>query len=241
MKKTRLRDIYIEFLNHPDNWVFIVPTIIGTAYLGYTGWQWMDLFWLLVGWAIFLPQEYLTHVYILHADAPNSEKIYRWMYRLHYGHHDLPKRHDLMYIPLWLTLPMLAINVALFLMIFPEPRMVIASLIGLFVGYLVFEWTHLSYHMPYVPKSRIGDELRRRHLMHHYFNEQYWYAVSIPASLLDYLFGTMKSRNEVVRSNTCFSLSLPPDHPFILKARAHFAEPPFDDSNKSCLGERCEK
>ncbi len=241
MKKIRLSDIHIEFLKHPDNWVFIVPVIIGTVYLGYTGWQWTDLFWVLVGWMIFLPQEYLTHVYILHAKVPNSERIFRWMYRLHYGHHDLPKRHDLMYIPLWLTLPMLAINIALFLALFSEPRTVIASLIGLFIGYLVFEWTHLFYHMPYSPKTRIGNEMRRRHLMHHHFNEKYWYAVSFPALPLDSLFGTMKDRDEVARSETCFSLSLLPEHPFILKAREHFAEHSKGDSNDPCLVERSKK
>lgn len=241
MKKTRLSDTYIEFLKHPDNWFFIVLAIIGTAYLGYSGWQWMDLIWILVGWMIFLPQEYLTHVYILHAKVPNSERLYRWMYRLHYGHHDLPKRHDLMYMPLWLTLPMLAINITLFLALFSEPRTAITALIGLLIGYLVFEWTHLLYHMPYVPKTRIGNEMRRRHLMHHYLNENYWYTVSFPALPLDNLFGTMKHRDEVARSKTCSSLYLPPDHPFILKARECFSKYSSGDDDNTQLGEQCGK
>lgn len=241
MKNMRIIDIHFEFLKHPDNWVFLIPAVLGMSYLGFTGFQWIDLLWFLAGWLIFLPQEYFTHVYILHAKIPNSESLYRWMYRLHFGHHDQPKRHDLMYIPLWLTLPMLAVNMMLFIAVLPEPRAVIATLAGLFIGYLVFEWSHLFCHVAYVPKTKIGNEVRRRHLMHHYLNEKYWYSVSIPALPLDQLFGTMKHRDEVERSETRFWLGLAFDHPFILKARKHFAKHSGNESFNSHFKESCEK
>ena len=95
--RVSLADVGLEFVSHPDNWVFLGLALgIAAGWLA-SGPELRDLLWLGVGWLVFVPQEYFTHVHLLHAPIPRTLRLYIGMYRLHYGHHDHPRRHDLMY------------------------------------------------------------------------------------------------------------------------------------------------
>ena len=59
---------------------------------------------LAIGWGCYLVQEYIAHVWIFHMKAPKNRTFYRLLYRLHMGHHDDPKRLDILITPLWLSL-----------------------------------------------------------------------------------------------------------------------------------------
>jgi hypothetical protein len=235
-RRSRLLDVHREFLSHVDNWVFIVPALAIAIGLLANQPAWSDLLWLACGVLLFIPQEYFTHVYVLHAPLPSRLRAYLWMYRLHYGHHDHPRRHDLMYMPLWLTLPMLAANVGLFWLITPDQRAFFAAFGGALVGYIVFEWSHLLCHVPYVPTSRVWKHVRTQHLLHHFADEQRGFSVA-PWSLgMDAL---MASRNDPKRrSANCRHLGLPADHPWLDIARQRFAANTNGDEAASRLWQR---
>jgi len=228
-KNLSLLNIAKEFFSYKEHWIFILPAMGIIAYwlllsIQY-GFSSSSLVYFILGWLIFLPQEYLTHIYVLHAPMPKKNKwFYTHWYRLHYGHHDLPKRHDLMYMPMWLTVPMMLLNLALFWLISNNNLNFATSYLGATFGYLTFEWYHLLCHVPYNPKSKIWYNLRNQHNRHHYLHEKYWYSVSPPAYFLDKIFGTSADYKKITKSNTGRHLEMGDSHPWLLAAREKFAK-----------------
>lgn len=228
-------EVFIEFVKHFDNLVFLIPALGMCGWVATTDPEIQYLGWFVLGWLIFLPQEYLTHVYILHAKLTKSEPLYRIMYRLHYGHHDLPRRADLMYMPLWLTIPMAIGNMLIFALITQTPEQWMVTLSGLFSGYLLFEFTHLICHVPHRPKTKWGKLVRSHHLWHHYRNENHWFSVSLPALPIDILFGTAGEKEDVKLSGTAEYLGFDKDHQWVRNAREHFAKRSNGDMDSSRL------
>lgn len=220
---TGLVQVFVEYLRHPDNCFFVGLLAATVAWLLTDGAQLSDLCWFALGWLFFLPQEYFTHTLLLHRRLPKSGHAYRWFYRLHYGHHDFPRRHDLMYMPAWLTVPMTACNVLLLGLITPTPHAHAAMFIGVLWGYLLYEWCHLLFHTPYQPRSALWRKLRQNHLMHHHYDEHRWFAVAPLSVAMDWVMNTGKGSSKVPRSRTCRYLGLSPDHEWLADAREKFA------------------
>lgn len=232
----RLSDAAIEFLRHRDNLLFFVPCVTLVLVGVVTGLAISDVFWFAIGWLIFLPQEWLTHVYILHwRGGSRNERLYRWMYRLHYGHHDFPRRDDLMYMPLWLTLPMTVFNLALYFLIAPDTRTALAAFAGGLAGYLLFEWSHLLCHVPYSPRTALFKRIRERHLAHHILNEQRWFSVSPPAQFIDRLMRTSGNHQGEPNSTTARFLVPNLDRDWLSRARAALASRSSGDATQSRL------
>jgi len=230
-----LDSVAVEFLRHADNWLFVAPCAAIAFWLVWSGLVPADAAWFVGGWLIFIPQEYFTHVYVLHAKPPKNEMLYMFWYRLHYGHHDFPKRHDLMYMPLWLSLPMTFANMAFLWAVTPDPRSFLASFCGALFGYIMFEWSHLLCHVPYTPKSGVGRHMRTQHLRHHFFNEKFWYAVTPSTMFMDRLLRSAGKPGELERSEDCRYLGLPSGHEWIGKARTRFAARSSGDLSRSRL------
>jgi hypothetical protein len=225
-RKPRLRDAVPVYLSHIDNLVYLIPCLGLIAYAAVRHPHPTAILWFLAGWLIFLPQEYLSHVFILHFPMRKSwtgEWFYRQMYRMHYGHHDHPRRFDLMFIPLWLTLPLAVVNWIGFTFITQDAYARLMLLAGLFAGYLFFEWSHLFCHLPYQPKTRIGKSIRNRHTWHHHRNEGRWFSVSWPAHPLDTFAGTNGGTDTVPVSPAARFLGLDESDPRIASCRARFA------------------
>jgi hypothetical protein len=192
----------------------------------WVAWETRDphyLGWFALGWLLFLPQEYLTHVFILHAPPPRSSALFTHLYRLHYGHHDLPCRSDLMYMPLWLVLPMLAVNLAILDLLAVDTYGLAAALSGLFAGYLVYEWSHLYCHIPGTPKTALGRLIRERHRWHHWHSEHAWFSVSAFAIPFDRLFGTAGDTQARAKSGSTRFLGVAADDPRLTAARTSLA------------------
>jgi hypothetical protein len=224
--KLHLRDGIPVFFSHPDVLFYLLPCLAMIGYVGVQQPHPTHVLWFFAGWLAFLPQEYLSHKFILHFPMKKSWKgewFYRQMYRMHYGHHDHPKRFDLMFIPLWLTLPLAVANWFAFVIITPNPYARLMLLAGLFAGYLFFEWSHLFCHLPYSPKTRIGKNIRNRHAWHHHRNEKHWYSVSWPAIPLDTVGLTSGKTESVPVSSRARFLGLEESDPRIAACRARFA------------------
>lgn len=234
-----LRDVAREFLRHRDNALFVAPCAALILLGAVTGIRPADVLWFAIGWLIFLPQEWLTHFYILHwPGAAWSETYYRWMYRLHYGHHDFPRRDDLMYMPPWLTLPMTAFNLALYFAIAPDTRAALAAFAGGLAGYLAFEWSHLLCHVPYTPKTAWVKKICERHAAHHFVTEHRWFSVSPPAVFIDRLMRTGGARADATSSGSSRFLLADLDQHWLERARAAFAHRTTGDATQSGLWTR---
>lgn len=228
-------DAAFAFLRCRDNLAFVLlcASLVATGLA--SGPRWSDPGWFLLGWLLFLPQEWLTHVYVLHWTRIGSERGYRWMYRLHYGHHDFPRRDDLMYMPPWLTVPMTLANLAMFLWLCDSTRAGLAAFAGAVLGYIVFEWSHLLCHLPLVPRSALWRAIRERHLAHHYVNETLWYSVSPPAQFIDRLTGKAAVRATAARSGRSRLLLAELDQGWLERARDRFAGRSTGDLEQSAL------
>ena len=210
------------YLGHRGILLYLIPNAILLVWLAATPTV-SHLIWFLGGFLVFLPQEYLTHVHILHFKPPRNETAYRFLYRAHYGHHEFPKRIDLMWIPLWLTLPLLVVNLAVFAPFAGTLGNTLSFLSGLFSGYLLFEWCHLLCHVPLRLGSRFFSSMRRRHLWHHYRNENYWYSVQQASWMFDSMGRTEGTPETVPHSSTSFTLGIDPSDPRVQAARQSFA------------------
>jgi Fatty acid hydroxylase superfamily len=183
-----------------------------------------------VGWSLYVVQEHLIHRFIFHAPAPRNQALFDLLYRLHYGHHDQVKNRHLLFTPLWFSLPMTAMNVALVAIVFPLYEAVIAVLGGGVVAYLVFEWLHLTSHFRTSSNGRLGKYITRRHGKHHHIDYANWYTVSPGGQLVDRALGAdpvlewlpaSAGRTQHVVSNvrTC---GLDPEDPRLIASRARF-------------------
>jgi Fatty acid hydroxylase superfamily len=210
------------YLGHAGILLYLVPNVLLVTWL-LAVWNLTHFAWFLVGFIVFLPQEYLTHVHILHFKAPSNKLAYKFLYRAHYGHHEFPRRIDLMWIPVWLTLPLLIVNMAVLGPIARTPGNTLALMSGLFTGYLLFEWCHLLCHVPLRLRSRVFSSMRTRHLWHHYRNEHYWFSVQQASWPFDTMGHTAGTPETVPHSSTSFSLGVEESDPRVEAARKFFA------------------
>ncbi|MEI5639782.1 MULTISPECIES: sterol desaturase family protein [unclassified Pseudoalteromonas] len=186
------------------------------------------------GWGLYLIQEYIAHVWVFHMPAPANPKWYKYLYRLHMGHHDMPKRLDILITPFWFTLPVLMLNMFGFYAVTSSIDITLAATLGLVLGYIEFEWFHLLVHSPYSCKTRWLKFIQKRHMAHHYITEKRWFTVTPLGSLLDDLFLTGGRVETATPSNNPKNGELSKDDPRLIYARKYYnlsSSTPDSDAN----------
>lgn len=174
-----------------------------------------------IGWCLYLPEEYFSHVLVFHGNIPRNHFLYRLLYRLHLGHHDKPRRLDLLFTPAWYTLPALLLNVALFYAVTGDAWRTAGLCTGLMAGYLMFEWWHLIVHSPYEP-GPVMRYIRHQHMGHHHWNEKRWFTITPAAVLFDVVCGTGGKVHEAPRSKSPPTAGLEANDERLLRARQHY-------------------
>lgn len=148
--------------------------------------------------------EYLTHRFLFHIKTPKNAFFLKLIKRLHYDHHSSPNDLNLLFLPLWYSLPNMAI--AGVVAYFMSSNLVItnAFIAGVMIFLLFYEWKHYIAHRPVKPISPWGRWMKKIHLWHHFKNENYWYGVTNP--VYDWAMGTFKDQNNVEQSQTARDL-----------------------------------
>ena len=161
---------------------------------------------------------YLIHRYILHS---------RWMYkvpflartwkRIHYDHHQDPNHLEVLFGALHTTLPTIALGVI-------PLGWAIGSLWGADAAFgaaaaafatglvttCVYEFVHCVQHLAYKPKSRALAEMKKRHMAHHFHDENGNYGIT--TFFWDKAFGTWYDRpDRPEKSPTVFNLGYTPE------------------------------
>lgn len=146
--------------------------------------------------------EWLLHNYVLHMRPLRlfGRTFDTHLAQKHRAHHADPTDLPLVFIPTRTLWAALAFTIVLFGVVMPtwELRVMgvaVTSAIG-----LVYEWTHYLVHTEYRPRSRWYRWIWRTHRLHHYKNENYWYAFTVPA--VDVAFRTWPQPSEVDTSAT---------------------------------------
>lgn len=159
---------------------------------------------------------YVLHRWVLHS---------RWMFkvpafastwkRIHYDHHQDPNRLEVLFGALHTTLPTIALATA------PIGYAIGSywgagfggACIALATGLLTtcfYEFVHCIQHLAYKPKSKLLAEMKKRHMAHHFHDENGNYGIT--TFLWDKLFGTFYDRpDRPEKSPTVFNLGYTPD------------------------------
>lgn len=133
--------------------------------------------------------------------AKKAPFLYRFMSKLHYGHHQDPDNVPLIFAPILSVLILFAGMFLLALLISWSTSIALMFLLGVVIYYLHYEWMHLGHHIKgynhIFPWSR---RLKKAHSLHHYKNENYWWGIT--NFLGDLALGTYKDHKEIEKSPT---------------------------------------
>lgn len=193
-----------EYLLFPDiivtGIVFIACLIWTVPHLN-TFQTWIAL---ALGMAGYAASEYMIHRFLFHMKPPKNAFLLKMIKRLHYDHHVTPNELNLLFLPVWYSLPLIAVSGGIAYGMTRSLTLTIAFVCGV-IGYLlIYEWVHFVAHRPIQPRTPWGRWMKKLHLWHHYKNEHYWYGVTNP--VLDVLMGTFEHEKNVERSTTARNL-----------------------------------
>ena len=132
--------------------------------------------------------------------------------RIHYDHHQDPNHLEVLFGALHTTLPTIALGVipigygigALWGAGRPGARACAALATGLLTT-CFYEFVHCIQHLAYKPKNKALAEMKRRHMAHHFHDENGNYGIT--TFFWDKVFGTYYDRPErPEKSPTVFNL-----------------------------------
>lgn len=151
-------------------------------------------------------QEWVLHRYLLHMRPLQlgGRRIDPPAARKHREHHRRPWDLDFVGLPVPTVVLGLVAGTLLFVLVFPSPALAFTAMSVYASMALAYEWTHYLTHAPYSPRSRWYAHLQKRHRLHHFKHERFWFSVTVP--LVDDLLRTAPEPRAVPTSPTCRDL-----------------------------------
>ncbi|MEP5151941.1 sterol desaturase family protein [Planktotalea sp.] len=218
-------------LGHPSVVLMGVACAVASLTLGLYGPNWV---WALVPFGVVAQylNEYNLHRYVFHLKPPRRQWAFDLLYRAHYGHHDFPTNHKLFFVPVWVALPMLAVNFLglwALLSLFGVAQAFWIALAIVPVGgvatFLGYEWFHMSAHLN-VPKGPLARHVTKLHNQHHFRDFSKWFHVSPGGEIIDRSLGSAIDRETLKgqqRIEFIRTLGMRPDDARLVAARQRFA------------------
>ena len=140
------------------------------------------------GWSF---AEYWIHRGIFHFE-PEDGIGARLHWMVHGVHHDHPNDPLRLVMPPAVSVPLAALFVAAFVLIFGSPIGWGVSA-GFLTGYLIYDMLHYALHHHRQPRTALERRLRELHMRHHFEDETRGYGISAP--YWDMIFGTFRPRS----------------------------------------------
>lgn len=192
------------FFAHGSNGVLVaVLCVLATLFALHT----VPFYWAaaLIGAAVFFTSEYTTHRFLFHARPSRIPWLLKLQHRLHYDHHVDPPKLELLFLPLWFTIPVTALYYGVYFAITHNAVLSVSLMCGSLAALAYYEWVHYVAHIPFVPVTPFGRWIKKYHLWHHFKNEHLWYGVTNPS--MDVLMRTYQRVQDVARSTTVRDIS----------------------------------
>ena len=163
-----------------------VPTIVALLVLGFVnGVGAWAIAWIAGGYLIWTLTEYWLHRIVFHFE-PDHGIGARMHWIIHGVHHDHPNDPMRLVMPPSVSVPLAALFLFVFYLIFGSPGFSPLSA-GFLAGYLGYDMLHYHVHH-HSPTTRVGKWLRELHMRHHFQDHDTGYGVSAP--FWDHVFGT---------------------------------------------------
>ena len=219
LDKMNLKELVVAYFQYP---AIIAYILLALAAIGFYAWTPAPLVptlaAVIVSALIYPLVWYILHRWVLHS---------QWMYkvpilastwkRIHYDHHQDPNHLEVLFGALHTTLPTIAIATAPVGYAIGLPWGPEAALGGAAIAFApgllttcVYEFCHCIQHLAYKPKSKWLAEMKKRHMAHHFHDEDGNYGIT--TFFWDKLFGTFYDRAErPAKSPTVFNLGYTPE------------------------------
>lgn len=175
-----------------------VPTIVAMFVIGlldHVG-AWA-IAWIAGGYLIWTLTEYWMHRSVFHFE-PEKGIGARLHWIIHGVHHDHPNDPLRLVMPPSVSVPLGALFVLVFYLIFGAPGFWELS-VGFLGGYLFYDMVHYHLHH-HQATTRIGKWARELHMRHHFQDPYNGYGISAP--FWDYVFRTVLERRGGNRRST---------------------------------------
>ena len=177
----------LEFCSraHPLTPLFYGPVLAWFAYVGFVEQGFLLASALFVGgFLIWTLTEYWVHRTLFHFE-PRSAMGRRMHYLWHGVHHDYPRDHTRLVMPLMSSLPLAVILYLGFRLLGGDWHPALFA--GFAFGYITYDLTHYALHHWHLANP-VFRWLKRHHLKHHFTDDTTGYGVSTP--LWDFVFRT---------------------------------------------------
>jgi 4-hydroxysphinganine ceramide fatty acyl 2-hydroxylase len=121
--------------------------------------------------------EYLLHRYVFHTTSSNPALI-RFFSKFHRAHHAHPREPEWILARPRTSLPLSGILLLLGYGATGDVGQTAGLLIGVWIGFLYYEWVHYKVH---TSSATLGlNAQRSRHFRHHFVNESQGFGVTSP-------------------------------------------------------------
>lgn len=166
--------------------IYVMAVLLPLLYsIRYYTTSWWDCLGILGGLFIWAVAEYCFHRFAFHNNRL-SERTKELLAYNHRKHHDNPEKKTDLFLPVRLTMPvaLTLFGTAWILVSLPFATFM---LLGMFVGLTWYEFVHYQAHNRMYNIFPL-NYLTRRHLQHHYLNEEKMFGVTSP--LIDWILRT---------------------------------------------------
>jgi len=203
------REALPAFLTHGSPRVLLAALLGAVAARaalgGFTTWDLAPPVVILALWPL---QEWLLHVFVLHAKPRRilGRELDGLVARKHRAHHREPWRADLVLIPFHSFVYSLPILVGLCFLLTPTTRLALTALSFYLVLAVHYEWIHFLVHSRVRPLGPHYRRVWRNHRLHHFKNEHHWFGVTMRGG--DVLLGTDPDPDDVPASPTARTLGV---------------------------------
>lgn len=219
LDRMTLKELVVAYVQYP---AIIAYALLSAVAIGLFVWRPAPLAPTLIAVAvsalIYPLVWYVLHRWVLHS---------RWMFkvpvlastwkRIHYDHHQDPNHLEVLFGALHTTLPTIAIATApigYWIGSYWGAEAAIGGACAAFATGLIttciYEFVHCIQHLAYKPKSKWLAEMKKRHMAHHFHDENGNYGIT--TFFWDKLFGTWYDRaDRPEKSPTVFNLGYTPE------------------------------
>ncbi len=187
---------FFEFFSkvHPATpFVLYIPAVVTLAVWGvYTGVVSLlpSLVCFPLGWVGWQAMEYFLHKSFFHweGNGPFTRRLHDIV---HGYHHKYPDDDTRLVMPIGASLPLIVL-IGYLLYLLGQPAMTLPFFLGMWCGYLWYDFTHWSTHYR-KPMTKWGKEQRSHHMAHHFADPTKNFGISF--RWLDLVLGTAKVRD----------------------------------------------
>ncbi len=190
LNRMTFNDLVKAYVTYPAiqiyAFIIIAALIIGTLTLTSL---WLAAAAFAAGALLFPVAWYVTHRFILHGSwmykAPWLAGLWK---RVHYDHHRFPNDLSVLFGGLHTTLPTIVLVAGPLGWLIGGAPGACFAVAGTVVMTMYTEFLHAGEHLAFEPKSKFWKDIKRRHLAHHFHNENGNYGIA--EFFWDRVFGT---------------------------------------------------